>query len=116
MRVTNVWRGEAENLVSLVIKHGPCLRLTENHPVLTPEGWRHAAGLTPGMAVLDRNGQAVELQDVSLISYGKEIYNLDLAPVSGEDRSEDHVMVAEGLCVSDNRGQNELDCGGTRHG
>lgn len=110
MRVTNVWRGEAENLVSLVIKQGPCLRLTENHPVLTPEGWRHAAGLTPGMAVLDRNGQAVELQDVSVVSYGKEIYNLDLVPVSGEDRLEDHVMVAEGLCVSDNRGQNELNC------
>lgn len=118
MRVTNVWRGEEENLVSLVTKQGSRLRLTENHPVLTPEGWRHAADLTPGMAVLDRNGQAAELQEVSLIPYEGEICNLDLVPIFGEDRLEDHVMVAGGLCVGDNRGQNELDCGleGARHG
>lgn len=116
MLVTNVWHGEADKMVSLTPKQGHGLLLTENHPVLTPEGWRCAASLTPGMAVLDRDGQAVEIQEASVIPYTGDVYNLDLAPVSGEDRLEDHVMLAEGLCVSDHRGQNELNCASEEEG
>ncbi len=106
MLVTNVWHGQADEMVSLTPKQGNSLLLTKNHPVLTPEGWRYAASMTPGMAVLGRNGQAVELQEVSVVPYDGDIYNLDLVPKAGEDRLEDHVMLAEGLCVSDNLGQN----------
>lgn len=113
-RVCNVWKGREEKLVHLIYDGYKALNLTGDHPVLTSEGWYRAAALEPGMKVKAKNDEWVTLERVVWFDYGRTVYNFDINSPMSPNTQEPASMYANGLCVSDFAGQNQIRCVGEK--
>ena len=107
MTVVNVWHGvEEKPMARLVTSDGHAALVTDEHPILTPEGLRLPKQMQVGQKLLCKDGETT-LVTIEWAQYDGEIVNFDLAP-SGEDfesLSDDLVTAfyADGLAVGDNR-------------
>jgi hypothetical protein len=107
--VRNCWTGrETQPLVRLGTDDGASLLVTEEHPMLVPDGVRLARDLAVGDLILTAAGQS-PLSLAERASFDGNVHNLDLAPEGlGEaDMPETLVtaFVAGGFAVGDNRMQ-----------
>jgi hypothetical protein len=109
LTVTRAWTGrESRPLIRLSLADGGAVMLTDEHPVLTPDGVRLARDLTAGMRVRLAAGDA-PLAAVEVVSFDGAVHNLDLTPDGvAADQIEDETItafLAGGFAVGDNRMQ-----------
>jgi replicative DNA helicase/5S rRNA maturation endonuclease (ribonuclease M5) len=99
VRLKNAWRSGIKRTYLLRTETGREIRATDEHPFLTPDGWRKLGELTVGSRVLVNGGrscagqQVVAERVVAIENYGEEeTYDLEV-----ED--EPHNFMANGFVV-----------------
>lgn len=109
MEVVRVWHGrEDKPMARLITSCGSTPLVTDEHPILTPEGMRLPKDLKPGQILSTRDGETT-LVAVEWARFDGLVINYDLAP-PGEafDALPDDRIIgfyADGLAVGDNRMQ-----------
>lgn len=109
LEVRETWTGrETQPLIQLGLVDGRSILLTEEHPVLTPDGVRLARDLAAGDTVSMLDGEAT-LAEVGRAAFDGAVHNLDLAPegVATDALGDDLVtgFIAAGFAIGDNRMQ-----------
>jgi hypothetical protein len=102
---------ESEPMLRIRDEHGNTLRLTEKHPIATPDrGMVQARHLKPGDIVMTAKG-ASTLREVHRESYTGKVYNLQLGsePELAELGHDQTIVYANGFVVGDNQIQSKYD-------
>jgi hypothetical protein len=107
--VRNCWTGrETQPLVRLETAGGASLLVTEEHPMLVPDGVRLARDLAAGDLVLTASGEAL-LNLAERAAFDGNVHNLDLTPEGMSEAEMPEALVtafvAGGFAVGDNRMQ-----------
>lgn len=89
--VTDTLRRQADHVNVLEFSNGAEIRVTDEHPFLTPTGWICARELTPGVSVLEADGRLAILETTRRVWGEVKVFNLTVA--------EPHTFVVAGLVV-----------------
>jgi intein/homing endonuclease len=98
-RVISVSHGK-ESILKYIEVNGRQLKMTQDHPVMTKEGWKQAKQLNDDDQILCMDNQYHPIQEITDIPYYDQVYNLYLENDSG--------FFANDIYVGDARKQNKM--------
>lgn len=84
VKVVDIYHG-TEELMRCIKAHGEQneVRVTLDHPLLTPDGWKPAIDLKIGDQIQTRNCGFTEIEDIYTMPYNEEVFSLECSESKG---------------------------------
>lgn len=78
VEIFNIYRGREEELLILKTEQGKMIKMTEDHPVMTENGWKRAGKLNAADRIRLYSGETVRIKELYIKPEKTTVYNLAL--------------------------------------